>query len=148
MADSNSIAVVFDYQDCRVCGAKHAPHYKASSGQRCVTCHKTYQREYRRRVEKGVRLVNKDKKYAMKKRYGITAQDFDAMGKRQGWACASCGVRFDLSQRALGPNIDHCHKTGVVRGLLCNGCNRALGFINDNPATARKLADYLERTAA
>jgi uncharacterized Zn finger protein (UPF0148 family) len=146
MADANSLTrtVTFLYQDCRVCGAKHAPHYKASGGQFCVSCHKAYQREYRRRMEKGVQQINKDKKYALKKRYGISAKDFDSLGARQGWACAVCGVKFDVSQRATRPNVDHCHSTNFVRGLLCNGCNRALGFIGDDPQVARNLAAYLE----
>lgn len=42
--------------------------------------------------------------------------------------------------------FDHCHKTLNFRGWLCNGCNRALGFVNDDPRRLRMLASYLERT--
>jgi hypothetical protein len=42
---------------------------------------------------------------------------------------------------------DHCHATGKQRDLLCHGCNLALGFIKDDPETARALADYLEMHA-
>lgn len=45
----------------------------------------------------------------------------------------------------LGLLVDHCHKHGHVRGLLCRACNTTLGFVKDNPATLRRLADYLER---
>ena len=41
--------------------------------------------------------------------------------------------------------VDHCHKTGKIRQLLCSNCNPAIGFIKDSPELARKMADYLER---
>ena len=42
--------------------------------------------------------------------------------------------------------FDHCHRTNHFRGWLCNGCNRALGFVDDDPHRLRMLAAYLERT--
>lgn len=41
-------------------------------------------------------------------------------------------------------HFDHCHRTGIFRGWLCQRCNWALGFVGDSPATLRALADYLE----
>ena len=40
--------------------------------------------------------------------------------------------------------IDHCHRTGIFRGLLCSGCNLALGATKDEPDTLRKLAEYVD----
>lgn len=59
--------------------------------------------------------------------------------------CAGCDIEFTL----LSPSdvvLDHCHVTGEFRGLLCQGCNKALGFIKDSPDTARRLATYLEHS--
>src|SRR5687767_4046523 len=42
-------------------------------------------------------------------------------------------------------NIDHDHRTGQIRGLLCHGCNRAIGWSGDNPSTLMALAEYLKR---
>jgi hypothetical protein len=42
--------------------------------------------------------------------------------------------------------FDHCHRTNHFRGWLCNGCNRALGFVDDDPQRLRMLAAYLDRT--
>lgn len=53
--------------------------------------------------------------------------------------CEICG--------AIGPmKIDHCHERNLFRGVICDGCNRGLGYFKDNPAALRKAADYLERT--
>jgi hypothetical protein len=52
--------------------------------------------------------------------------------------CASCG-----EQRPLV--VDHCHKTGKVRELLCSQCNRALGFLYDDPAKVLALHAYISR---
>jgi len=66
--------------------------------------------------------------------------DFAAMRAAQADRCAIC--RADVERLVA----DHCHKTGKVRGLLCKECNFALGWMRDNPATARAAADYLERS--
>lgn len=76
------------------------------------------------------------------KRFKITAEDWGRMFHAQGGTCAGCQAQFT---DALVPCVDHCHATGVVRGLLCNGCNAALGLAGDSPATLRRLATYLER---
>ena len=67
-----------------------------------------------------------------RRRYGLTPQEVDALGD----TCRIC--------EAPGRDIDHCHATGKVRGLLCNDCNRALGLFRDDAALLRRAADYLE----
>lgn len=75
------------------------------------------------------------------RRVGITAFDWAMAWERQGGLCAGCKLALDD-----GPNthIDHCHASGRFRGLLCSGCNHALGKVLDRPETLRRLADYLE----
>ena len=77
----------------------------------------------------------------LKHRYGITINDFDRMLKKQNGVCAICGK--PPKNRRL--DIDHCHKTGKVRGLLCHRCNRGLPWFSDNPATLRAAAEYLSK---
>lgn len=60
---------------------------------------------------------------------------------RNNGECVVCGVHQDRM------HIDHCHKSGKIRGILCSGCNVALGQVQDNPATLRSLANYLEKHA-
>lgn len=57
--------------------------------------------------------------------------------------CEACGSQINWKLC-----IDHCHKTGRYRGLICSYCNSALGYIRDNPDTARKLIAYLERASS
>jgi hypothetical protein len=57
----------------------------------------------------------------------------------QGHACLVCGDPDPT-------DVDHCHATNRVRGILCGLCNRALGQAKDSPARLRALAAYLERT--
>lgn len=73
-------------------------------------------------------------------RYGITAHDFEQMLDRQNGVCAVC-KETQLGGKNLC--IDHDHKTGKVRGLLCVACNMAIGYMKDDPQRLRAAADYL-----
>lgn len=63
---------------------------------------------------------------------------------QRGEPCDVCGHRLEGKR---GMAIDHCHDSGRVRGILCKDCNLVLGWMNDDPARLRALADYLERGA-
>lgn len=77
-----------------------------------------------------------------KRRYGLTAGDVATLAAKQKHLCLVCGEKMTV------PNVDHCHETGRVRGLLCGGCNRGLGQFRDNPKRLRAAADYVERMRA
>ena len=76
----------------------------------------------------------------IKYRYGITTEQYFEMLKDQNGGCAICGKIFD---RAL--DIDHCHRTGKIRGLLCNNCNQAVGRFQDSIENLKKAITYLEK---
>ena len=73
--------------------------------------------------------------------YGISREEFDALVELQGTACASCEDDASGSEHTL--QVDHCHETQEIRGLLCSGCNTAAGWHDDDPEKAIKLANYL-----
>ena len=75
-------------------------------------------------------------------KHGLVHAEFDKLWNVQNGQCAGCNVKL-----VIGPNthIDHCHATGVVRGLLCAACNLAIGKVKDKAETLRRLAAYLER---
>lgn len=74
--------------------------------------------------------------------YGLTPSQYDEMREAQGDRCAMCG---DVLEGA--PPVDHCHDSGLVRELLCHRCNRALGFLLDDPIRADAAACYLRKWA-
>lgn len=84
---------------------------------------------------------------SFKRAYGITHEEYDALLTAQGGACAICETtdpggktgRFNFF------SVDHCHDTGKVRGLLCNHCNRGIGFLQDSPRLLAKAIDYLTK---
>ena len=71
----------------------------------------------------------------------MTLPEFEEMFNAQGRSCAICGT-VDFGPR--GPQIDHCHATGAVRGILCVNCNNGLGRFGDDPALLRRAADFLD----
>jgi hypothetical protein len=76
-------------------------------------------------------------------KYGLTDAQVSQMHDAQNDTCPGCLKPLD---HAGTPHVDHCHSTGVVRGLLCSRCNLALGHVRDEPESLRRLADYLERS--
>ena len=80
----------------------------------------------------------------LKKLYGISPPEYDAMLAAQSGRCAVCGMAAGDAPRGV-LYVDHDHSTGRVRALLCSGCNGALGQAREDPKTLRALADYMER---
>lgn len=74
------------------------------------------------------------------KQYGLTVETFDSLLDRQDGVCAICQREF-----ARTPHVDHDHKTGEVRGLLCYSCNSAVGYLQDDVVVVRRALEYLIR---
>lgn len=75
--------------------------------------------------------------------YHITSEDYDRILVAQNGVCAICGEEQTSGKSDL-LCVDHNHVTGKVRGLLCHGCNTALGNLKDDPNLMRKAAKYIE----
>lgn len=91
----------------------------------CRPCQKAYNQERR-----------------LKLHYGIDWDEYEFLLAAQDYRCAICQGRPRKHTLA----VDHDHKTGEIRGLLCSRCNhRLLGSANDDPARLRRAADYLEQ---
>lgn len=99
----------------------------------CRPCHNQRGQETRQRLYGGSRH------YHSKRRYGIGADEVDALIAEQGGVCAICGV-------AEPAHVDHDHLTGTVRGVLCFNCNGGLGQFRDRVDVMRKAITYLEGT--
>lgn len=101
--------------------------------------HRAYQREYAARHPEQQR----NRQYV--RYYGMTAAEYDAMHEAQGGLCAICGRAETLTLRGKAKklSVDHDHGTGMVRGLLCSACNRALGFFGDDTERVGAAFAYL-----
>ena len=94
------------------------------------------------------------RKHQLKYKYGITIADYNLMLNRQGGTCAICNEKNFTREKGTHNNkavpmslaVDHNHKTGQVRGLLCNGCNTSLGKFKDDPVLLEKAIQYLKAT--
>lgn len=111
---------------------------------------RVYQREWARRDEVKARRSGQGNaerarvykwRSKLRSKYGLTEREYLALLNSQGGLCAACREQFPSSKLT---HIDHCHRTGKVRGILCGHCNRALGGARDSVAILKSLAAYLE----
>lgn len=90
-----------------------------------------------------VKMAEHRRNYNLKLKFGITIKDYDELLVLQDNKCAICLT--DASQFKKRLAVDHCHKTNVVRGLLCSDCNRGIGLLKDSAELVARAANYLER---
>lgn len=85
----------------------------------------------------------------LKSRFGITQAEYDAMFSQQKGLCAICHqpetVMDNTGKKARALAVDHNHKTGAIRQLLCGYCNYLLGYAKDNPELLQSASDYLRK---
>lgn len=113
---------------------------KIYRSSRCKSCKASACRDWNKQHGK-TKLLNGN----LVKRFGITLENFTAMLVQQGGVCAICGQPpLNTNRRNWRLNVDHCHKTGAVRALLCSNCNNGLGCFHDDAALLRKAISYLE----
>lgn len=79
----------------------------------------------------------------LKSRYGITHVQYDQMVKDQKRRCAIC-LTDECGQKRKHFCVDHNHKNGKVRGLLCHRCNRAIGLLKDDVKILKRATSYLQ----
>lgn len=155
---------------CKKCGQEEI---RSSASRRiwCVSCRAEYDRErYKNQRDKLLRQSNEYRKrnrerenakarvrYAalgprglldlrLRSVHCMSLKDYESMVKQQGGVCAICKLppkRTNSHTNRL--HIDHDHKTGSVRGLLCDLCNVALGRFKDNKSNLRRAIIYLSR---
>lgn len=115
------------------------PEWKAAQSK--------YIKEYREAhrselTEKGRIYQQKRSVYIRLVRKGLHP-GYETFVENHNGKCDICGREPDGRWKQL--NIDHCHKTGKFRGLLCFRCNRAIGYFDDNPKTLKAAIAYLKK---
>jgi hypothetical protein len=79
------------------------------------------------------------------KKYGLTYDQYMVMILKQNNKCSICGELQPLHINGGELNIDHDHKTGKVRGLLCNDCNTGIGMMKDDTVRMKNAIKYLKK---
>lgn len=106
--------------------------------ERCNDCRKNHYHKVKHKIPK--RTKERRRKDLLKS-YGLNEKNFADLLKKQNGVCAICKTD---EWGKISPSIDHCHKTGLVRGLLCSHCNTGLGLFEDNESYLLNAAEYLK----
>ena len=103
-------------------------------------------RECCSRISKERRNLGKDivahKKWKLKYLYGATYEEYLQLLVKQDYRCAICGNERSKDDTNLC--VDHCHKTGKIRGLLCKSCNLGISNLKDSISNLEKAITYLK----
>jgi len=131
---------------------KRGPRIPSETHRRCCDCHEMYPLEAFTRHRSAplgrgyvCRLCRSLGRHSQ---WGITPTRYAEILRAQGGGCAIC-LASDSGRhrrRQLRLEIDHCHTSGRVRGLLCVRCNLAIGQFNDDPALLLRAIGYLQQT--
>lgn len=103
--------------------------------------------EQYREMNRKYRAANRET-LALKQRarvYGLSVEELQALLEAHGGNCGACGDPFPSNSKHR--HIDHCHKTGKVRGLLCRACNLAIGNAQDSVRRLEAMIAYLKRAS-
>lgn len=132
-------------KSCNVCGE----HKLLSEYSKVHSAGNVYRVYCKKCAVKMVQDKRKDdplwwRKFYLKKHFNMTMKDYQDMLESQDYKCLICETRFDIEVIGKRPNLDHCHSTGKIRGILCFNCNTGIGKLNDNLSTLKKAVQYLE----
>jgi len=125
-----------------------SPNPEARSGLHayCKACNCTLTKESAAKRDPELRKTT-SRKFHLKKKYGLSLEEYQQMWEEQGGVCKVCGRPEGRVTNPEGKvsslSVDHNHETGEVRGLLCHACNTALGQLNEDPAIIQNLLGYL-----
>lgn len=108
---------------------KNTNHYRFNSP--CKFCSNFY------------RNKNYYKAHRLKVKYNLSQEDYNLKLKAQKYSCAICNIHRDDYLKDF--SVDHCHKTGKVRSLLCTQCNSGIGFFRENINNMEKAIAYIKK---
>ena len=151
-----------EVQELRSQGLRYCPHCKRilnleefshcrggkNNSPHCLECNREFQKK--RNLTEEAKIKHREyyqkrkesqKNAKLLRQYGISLEKYRETLDSQNGKCIICGKSETENGKMLA--VDHDHKTGKVRGLLCNNCNVAVGFMQDDPSLALKINQYL-----
>mgnify|MGYP001581686368 CR=1 FL=1 len=148
-----------DLKKCRKCGkTKSVGEFYARNLSKdkvtpdCKDCVKQARKEkygsltsYRAQRREATQRINRAS--SMRRKYGLSLQDYEDLLEQQGKVCAICGSpeRRRMNGIVIPLSVDHCHETNKIRGLLCNDCNAGIAMLREDAEILRAAISYLER---
>ena len=124
---------------------KRITGFNKSKGQKdghyglCRICQHIASEKYRS-SQKGIDTIRKGH---LRRTFGITPKDYNKLFNKQAGKCAICHSKDVSNSRAVHLTIDHNHKNGKIRGLLCVKCNSLLGLARDDKTILKNAMQYL-----
>jgi hypothetical protein len=116
--------------------AAAAARYKARTGQTYSTASRSRNFDRYRQLERR-RLLMKE--------YGIALEDYEGILSAQGGRCAICrAAPGERGGKNMALAVDHCHRTGRIRGLLCYRCNSAIGLVSEDVGILARCIEYIK----
>lgn len=133
---------------CKVCRLEASkqwlsqnPERRRASAKRC------YQRHRERNIAKTNAFNERNPEYKqrqhLKRSFNLSLEEFNMMRAQQDYRCAICGLHEEEHGKNLC--VDHDHKTGRIRALLCSHCNRMIGFARERVDVLSAAIDYVRK---
>ena len=133
-----------DEDSFRYLSGKIGPWCKECREEHSLKGKKAYERRYNKKYYESHIEENVSKRL---KKYGIDLSQYNQMLFNQGGVCAICGepevAKYKGRTKPL--SVDHCHETDKIRGLLCNSCNKGIGFLKDDIDIMASAISYLQQ---
>lgn len=121
---------------CKKCRKEYNISHYNRNRQKIQKVHRKYQKKNNDRIYKQRKESGKDWEYKLKHLYGLSLEEYNNMLNKQKNKCLICGINKKL-------DIDHNHKNGKVRGLLCQKCNKGIGLLKENELILFNSIKYL-----
>lgn len=127
---------------CKVVSETKDFYFNQTGPWACKSCHSIWRKENRkdpevmRRHKEGMRRVH------LNKVYGLSEIEYNKLLELQSGGCAICKQPCRVHERL---SVDHDHNTGAVRGLLCQQCNSAIGFLKEDEDIIWNMLEYLKK---
>ncbi len=134
---------------CTKCGETKAKtefylhkHTKDKLASLCKHCYKLNELRWKEENPEAYKLSCRRRN--LKKKFGITIEEYMSIYNKQQGQCACCGEEKP-AEGITGLVVDHNHTSGEVRELLCTQCNTALGLLKENADIVNKLLEYIRK---
>lgn len=125
---------------CKYCQAEYTLGVESTQHKYCSETCRSKWHYTKWKSSGGFRDKTKTKEYWLKHKYGISLTQYNELLQSQNFSCKICQIKEPMGYNW---HVDHCHSTGIVRGILCQTCNQVLGMMKDDTNLLQKAINYL-----